>query len=188
MSLTRSGCMYKYFNCCRVSLLATCFLVLAYAKRPHRLALTRFGIRIIAATNDNSNRQKLENLADEAYKALILLEQYDNEILDSIKKQTRIIILLFPAGERFLRPNYVPTGVFYFLNVLRYPVGWPTESMPIEIAGFLARQVKLANLKGCVEQFDKVNGAAITEQCRMEHVRMMKKLKQAVGKSQTADQ
>jgi hypothetical protein len=59
--------------------------------------------------------------------------------------------------------------------------------MPIEIAGFLARQVKLANLKACVAQFDKLKRAAISEQCRNEHARMMWKLKKAVGEPQVSD-
>ncbi len=170
--------MLKYFKCFWMTLLASVFVVIAFARRPHSLALKRYRVRIVAITDDHQQR---ENLSDGTYKALILLERYDNEMFDLVKKHIRIICL----GSTNSNAGNAPTIGLYFLSVLRFPANFPTRKLPIVIAGFLVRQATLAKLKGCMAYFDKVNGAAIFELCRKEQLLTMQKLEQAI---KTTDQ
>lgn len=174
--------MRKYLKCFRISLFASIFVVGAYLFRTrlHALALKRYEIRIFAATNDD--QQNGENLCDGAYKALLLLEQYDKEIFDRVKKHIRIISFFSPDPRPSNRPCCVPTGGLYFLNLLYFPVDFPLPegTLPIAVAGLLAYQATLAKSKGCMAHFDKVNGAAILEMCRKEQFRTMQKLEQVL--------
>ena len=164
--------MLKYFKCFWKTLFASVLYILPYAKRPHFLAFKKYGVRIVAMTHDP--RQE-EDLCNGAYRALILLEQYDNEMFDRVKKYTRIICLS-PTNRN---AGCIPTFGLYFISSLRFPANYPTGKLPITIAGFLVRQATLAKLKGCMADYDKVNGAAKLEVCRKRYLLTVQKLEQA---------
>jgi hypothetical protein len=170
--------MLKYFKCFSVTLFVSVIYIPLYLKRPHSLALKRYGIRIVAVTHNNPRQE--EDFCDAAYKALILLEQHDNEMFDRVKRYTRLICLS-PADRH--SAGSVPTFGLYFINVLRFPTNYPTEKLPITIAGFLVGEATLAKLKGCTANYDKVNGAAKLEVCRKRYLLTVQKLEQALCKS-----
>jgi len=166
--------MFKYFKCFWMTPFVSVIYIPLYAKRPHSLALKRYGIRIVAVTHDPREE---EDLCNAAYKALILLEQYDNEMFDRVKRYTGIICLS-PTNNR--NAGSIPTFGLYFINALRFPAGSPTGELPITIAGFLAAEATLAKLKGCTAKYDKVNGAAKLEICRKRCLLTMQKLEGSV--------
>jgi len=169
--------MLKYFKCLWMTLFVSAIYIPLYAKRPHSLALKRYGIRIVAVTHDP--RQE-DDLCNGAYKALILLDQYDREMFDRVKRYTRIICL----GPTNGNAGSAPTFGLYFISVLRFPVSYPTGKLPITIAGFLVGQATLAKVKGCTAQYDKLNGDAKLEVCRKRYLLTKNKLEQAVRETE----
>ena len=119
-----------------------------------------------------------EDLCNGAYKALMLLEQYDSEMFDRVKQYTNLILLGPTNGNACT----VTTSGLYFISVLRFPVSYSTEQLPITIAGFLVWKATLAKLKGCMAQNDKVKGAAVLEVCRKRNLLTRQKLEKAIGK------
>jgi len=175
--------MRKYFKCFSDSLLKSIYVVGAYIFRPHPLALKRYRIRIVELIDDHE--KKVDNLSDEAYKALSLLEQYDNEMFFLVKRHIRIICFFSPNPPPSNRPCCVQTSRLYFLNLLYFPVGFSlsAERLPIAIAGLLAYHATLANRKGCLAYFDKANYANVFELCQKSQTRTMQKLEQALRAS-----
>lgn len=159
------------------------YLPRAYLFRPHSLALKRYGIRIVLFIDDR--HQQLMKLSDGAYEALCLLEEYDKEMFDQVKKHIRIGCFFWPNPPPSNRPCCVPTGRLYFLNLLYFPTDFPFRAhiFPITVAGFLAYQTTLAKSKGGMAHLDKVNGATILDLCRKEQLRTMLKLDQALCES-----
>lgn len=172
--------MRKYLNCLGNSLLASVFVVGAYIFRPHALALKRYGIRIFAATNGDQQNEK--NLCEGSYNALLLLEEYDKEIFDRVKKYIRIISFFSPDPPPSKRPCRIPTGGINFLSLLHFPVDYPMSerTLPIAVAGLLAYQATFAKSKGFMAHSEKVSGAGILDVCRKEQLRTMQKLEQAL--------
>lgn len=172
--------MRKYFKLFRGYLAISVYVVGAYLFRPHSLALKRYGIRIVVVINDHL--QRVKELSDGAYKALVLLEQYDKEMFDHVKQHIHVVCFFSPNPPPSNRPCCVPTGGLYFLNLLYFPIDFPFPDgkLPIAVAGFLAYQATLAKSKGYMAHFDKVNGTAILELCRREQLVTMQKLEQAL--------
>jgi hypothetical protein len=162
-----------YFRCFRNALLASVYFFTSYARKPHALALKKTGIRIVAASDDD---QQEDSWPDEAYRALVLLERYDNEMFHQVIKYIRIIVLFSTDSN----VSHVPTGRLYFLYVQAFPITFPNEKLPIIIAGNLAYQATLAKCKGGIIYFDKIKGAAVKEQCRKEQHRTIQKLEEAI--------
>ena len=168
--------MLKYFKFFWKTLFVSVPYLPLYAKKPHSLAFKKYGIRIVAVTHDS--RQE-EDLCNGAYNALILLEQYDGEMFDRVKRYTRIICLSPTNGNA----GCAPTFGLYFISALRFPAGYPKEKLPVTIAGFLVWQATLAKLKGYMAQYDKSKGDAKLEICRKRYLLTMQKLEQALCKS-----
>jgi hypothetical protein len=168
--------MLKYFKFfCKTLYVCVPYIPL-YAKAPHPLALKRFGIRIVAVTH---NSRQEEDLCNGAYEALILLEQFDNEMFDRVKRFTRMICLSPTNGNA----GCAPTFGLYFISALRFPASYPTGKLPITIAGFLVWHATLVKLKACMAQYEKVNGAAKLEVCQKRHLLTVHKLEQGLCES-----
>jgi hypothetical protein len=165
--------MLKYLKCCWKTLLLGLSHLPLYAKRPHALAYTQYGIRIVAMTHDP--RQE-EELCNGAYEALMLLEQHDREMFDRVKNYLRIICL----STTNRNAGAYRTFGFYSICGLRFPASYSAKTLPITIAGFLVGKATLAKLKGCMAQEDKVNGAAKLEVCRKRQLLTKQKLQKAV--------
>lgn len=94
----------------------------------HGLAFNNFGIRIVApkdtGTWDNH---------DEAYTALVLLKEFDEEKFELVKKHIHTIFL----HELFnFKSGYVRTGQVCVLDIQKFSE-CPSGTIPITIAGIL---------------------------------------------------
>jgi hypothetical protein len=119
--------------------LCGCVLVIWAARlKPHTLALEKFGIRVVAPKDYGSRDNH-----GEVYAALALLNRFDEEKMELVKKYIRIIFLL----PMKIRAGYVRTGGVCYLNPQKYPAECPAGTLPIAIAGTLVFLATLAKFK-----------------------------------------
>src|SRR5882757_3923936 len=100
------------------------FIIWASRLKPHRQALERFGVRIVAPKDYGSRDDH-----GEVYTALTLLDRFDEEKVELVRKYIPIIFLV----EMEIASGYVETGRVCCLSLKKFPE-CPAGTMPIEIA------------------------------------------------------
>jgi len=161
--------MLRYFKFFCLTIYVSFINLPLYLKKPHPLALKRYGIRIVAVTHDPLQE---EDFCNAAYDALVLLDEHENNMLQRVKRYTKIICLS-PTNKK---AGTIPTFGLYFVTSIRFPANFTVTRLPITIAGFLVGQATLAKLNGCMANEDKINGAAKLEVCRKRYRLTLHKL------------
>jgi hypothetical protein len=166
--------MLKYIKWFLATVAGYAFAVAAHAMKPHRLALDRMGVRVVAFTE---RRREKEELCEAAYKALTLLEHYDKQMYIQVTQLIRVVFLVGAGSTGY----WIPAGRVYSVSAHAVPHWVARESLPLKIAGSLAWQVALAKCDGGLAYFDKAKGLAVCALCRSEREETVKNLKKAVA-------
>ena len=107
--------MLRYFKFFCLTIYVSFINLPLYLKKPHPLALKRYGIRIVAVTHDPLQE---EDFCNAAYDALVLLDEHENNMLQRVKRYTKIICLS-PTNKK---AGTIPTFGLYFVTSIRFPV------------------------------------------------------------------
>jgi hypothetical protein len=113
------------------------FIIWASRLKPHHQAHERFGVRVVAPKDYGSRDNH-----GEVYTALVLLDRFDEEKLELVRRYIPIIFLV-PVE---IASGYVETGRVCCLSLKKFPV-CPAGTMPIVIAGRLVYFAMLAKIK-----------------------------------------
>jgi hypothetical protein len=135
----------------------------ASRRKPHPLAMEKFGIQIVAPKDYGS----MDDHAD-AYNALIILKRFEPEKLEQIQKWIRIIFFHSLDGA----PGYLRFGRICYLSP---PKNCPAGTAPIVIAGLLIYFAALAEVKKGFFASEEVKSF-----CRNENKRVVEKLSEAL--------
>jgi hypothetical protein len=137
------------------------FIIWSSRLKPHHQALQRFGVRVVAPKNYGSRDDH-----GEVYTALALLDRFDEEKLELVRRYIPIIFL----APMEIASGYVETGRVCCLNLKKFSE-CPAGTMPIVIAGRLVYFAMLAKIKkGFVASEDVKNI------CKEEERRTVQKL------------
>jgi hypothetical protein len=137
------------------------FIIWASRLKPHRQALERFDIRVVAPKDYGSRDDH-----GEVYTALALLDRFDGEKLSLIRKHISIIFLV----PMEIAAGYVKTGRVCYLSLNKFPE-CPEGALPIVIAGQLVYFATLAKIKKGLVTTEDVRKA-----CQEEEQRIVDKL------------
>jgi hypothetical protein len=113
------------------------FIIWASRLKPHHQALEKFGIRVVAPKDYGSRDDH-----GEVYTALALLDRFDEENLELVRRYIPIIFLV-PLE---ITSVYVETGRVCCFSINKFPE-CPAGTMPIVIAGELVYWATFAKIK-----------------------------------------
>jgi hypothetical protein len=137
------------------------FIIWASRLKPHHQALERFGIRVVAPKDYGSRDDH-----GEVYTALALLDRFDEEKLELVRKYLPIIFLV----PMEIASGYVETGRLCYLSLKKFPES-PAGTTPIVIASRLVYFAILAKIKKGFATSEDVRNI-----CKEEERRTMQKL------------